>query len=682
MFLFWHNIKEQFIKEQNRWSLWLPVLFASGIGIYFALPIEPSIWWTLGAIELLILLAIILRYRQFWLYCLVIPSFVVMGFTTIQLRSVYQAQFLHPVPEQKLYLSGKIIELDYNSKGNQRLVLQDILDYDGKEVKGTFRISLRKQKGTLQTGQCVEMIADMMPLAKAVMPQGYQFDRKSFYQGLTGSGYSVSRVLPIDCPNPLKISERLNFAVDDWRQKIIRHIKSVLPPAEASVTAAIIAGEQGGIKKSLIQNYRDSGLAHFLSISGLHMSMLAGLMFFLIRLIIAFILPLALRYDSKKISALFAIAISIIYLMISGAAIPAQRAFIMTFIVLLGVLFSRSAISMKTIAWAAFIVLFIAPEALIGASFQMSFAAVICLIAFYERYAGSIQRFFKGGNRESSLFNKTCKIILIYIAGVLISDLVASLATLPFAIYHFNRIAIFTTLANLLAGPIIGLLIMPFTLLSLLLMPLGLDYWCLQIVGFGVAQVNWITQYVSSLPHAGLPVLSMPIWGLLLIIYGVLWMAIWQNKWRRWGAIAVVLGICSIFTINSPDALINEDADVFAVKDNQGQLVTMPSRGDNFIKQMWREKMASPKLDAKQSKLLKKIYQGKATDKTWIDLVCDENSCLYKDKIRFYKKGGLEVYNQSFDAKSALGAAFYIKGDKIGVESVRSYIGTRLWNKD
>lgn len=681
MFLFWHYLKTQFEAEENQKSLWLVVLFATGIGIYFALPTEPSIWWTLGVIETLILLAIILRYRAAWLYSLIIPAFVIFGFTTIQLRSVYQAQFLHPVPDQKLYLTGKITALDYNSRGNQRMVLEEMHDYNGKEVKGTFRLSLRRQRGTLQTGQCVELIAEVMPLPKAVLPDAYQFDRKSFYQGLTGSGYSVSRVLPVDCPQESTIAQRLSFAIDDWRQKIIAHIKKVLPPNEASITAAIIAGEQGGIKKSLIQNYRDSGLAHFLSISGLHMSMLAGLMFFFIRLLIALIPPLALRYDSKKISAVFAIAFSAVYLLISGAAIPAQRAFIMTFIVLLGVLFSRLAISMKTISWAAFIVLFIAPEALIGASFQMSFAAVVCLIAFYERYAGAIQRFFKGGNREDSLRRKIAKIIFAYIVGILVSDLVASLATLPFAIYHFNRIAVFTTLANLLAGPIIGLLIMPFTLLSLLLMPFGLDGWCLQIVGFGVAQVNWITGYVSSLPHAGLPVLAMPLWGLLLIVYGVLWLALWHQKWRRWGAVAVVVGVCSLFTVSSPDALINEDADVFAVKDNQGQLVIMPGRGNNFIKQIWREKMASPKLTAKQNKRLKEIYQGKVADKDWLDLSCDAYRCLYKDRIRFFKKGGLEVFDQPFDAKEELGAAFYLNGDKVRVKSVRDDIGNRLWNQ-
>lgn len=234
----------------------------------------------------------------------------------------------------------------------------------------------------------MELVAKLMPLASASLPGGYQFDRKSFYLGLSGSGYSESRVLPVDCREPASWRERFSFKVAGWRQSIMEKIKRILPPDEASVASAVIAGEQTGINSRLIQNYRDSGLAHFLSISGLHMSMLAGLMFFFIRLLMALIPPLTLRCDSKKVSAVFALLISVVYLLISGAAIPAQRAFIMTFIVLLGVLLDRRAISMKTIAWAAFLVLLITPEALVGASFQMSFAARDCPNSLLRKVCG------------------------------------------------------------------------------------------------------------------------------------------------------------------------------------------------------------------------------------------------------------------------------------------------------
>lgn len=681
MQLLWYHLKEQFLAGQPRWSLWLPVFFGTGIALYFALPVEPSKWITLGVAEFLILLAILWRFQPERLVALLIPAFILLGFAVIQIRTIWISSGQAPVPPKSLYLSARIKNTDYNSRGNQRLLLDNIRDFEGKSVPGQFRVSLRPQTDILRSGQCVEMIAKLMPRAKASLPGGYQFDRKSFYLGLSGSGYAASRVLPIDCPESPTLTDKIIFEVDKLRRGIISHIKEVLPPAEASVAAAVIAGEQGGIQRAQIQNYRDSGLAHFLSISGLHMSMIAGLMFFFIRLLIALIPPLALRCDSKKISAIFAIGISMVYLLISGAAVPAQRAFIMTFIVLLGVLTNRRAISMKTIAWAAFIVLLISPEALIGASFQMSFAAVIALIAFYERFAGTLHRFLNGrGATQMSLPIKIVRVTIVYTLGILISDLVASLATMPFSIYHFNRIALYTTLANLMAGPLIGLVIMPFTLLSLIVMPFGLDYWPLKVVGYGISQVNDITAYVSSLPSAGWQVLSMPTWSLGLIVFGGLWLAIWQTPWRSWGWFLIVGGILSIATVKTPDVLVNPEADLFAVKAANGTMVVLPKRGDSFTKSVWLDKMASPPLTTEQNRLLRQIWQGRNSAPDWLDMTCIKKSCLYRKRVEINKSGGLSIDGKGFNPSGSVGAAIYLDTFPARVVTVRDYIGKRLWN--
>lgn len=678
-----YRLKEQFFQEQSRWFLWVPVLYALGIGIFFLFKDEPSKWITLAGIESLIVLAIIFRRRLHILFILLLFAIPVLGFASVQIHTLYLATNYHQVTEGTLYLQGRIQSTDYNSRGNQRLILEDMQNFEEQKVLGAYRLSLLPQPDVLHSGQCVELVAKVMPLPASVIPGGLQLDRNLFYKGLSGSGFSLSRVIPIECPSSPNLVDIFSYAVSGLRNAIINHVKKVLPPDEASVASAIIAGEQGGIKRSLIQDYRDSGLAHFLSISGLHMSMLAGLMFFFIRLLVALIPPLALRHDSKKISAVFAIIMSAVYLMISGAAIPAQRAFIMTFIVLLGVLFSRRAISMQTIAWASLLVLFIAPEALVGPSFQMSFAAVVVLIAFYERWAGSLHRFLNGGadRLATNLPIKILKIIFIYFVGILVSDLIASLATLPFAIYHFNRIALYTSLANLLAGPIIGFIIMPFVLLSLLLMPFGLDYWSLKLVGFGISLVNKITAYVSSLPEAGYQVLSMPLWGLLLIVIGVLWLCIWNCRWRRWGGVGVILGVLSISTAQVPDVMVNDEASLLAVKDEQGHLVILPARGNNFIKQVWSDKTATKKLDNKHKQLLKKIYKGQVVDKAWLDFECQEDYCIYKKRFRYEPSLSLKIDGNAFDIKSAGGAIFYLQNDKIEVETVRDYVGHRVWNK-
>ena len=214
---------------------------------------------------------------------------------------------------------------------------------------------------------------------------------------------------------------------------------------------------------------RDSGLAHLLAISGLHIGLVAGLIFFLVRLALACVEPIALRYPIKKIAAGVAVTGAFGYLVISGATLPTQRAFVMVSIVMAAVMLDRTAISLRLVALAAGIILILSPEALLSASFQMSFAAVIALVAVYEYAAPRTAAWRERGGILSSR-------IAMFVAATILTTVVASLATAPFAIYHFNRVALFGLLANMLAVPMMAMWIMPTGLLSMLLMPLGLEW--------------------------------------------------------------------------------------------------------------------------------------------------------------------------------------------------------------
>lgn len=665
-------------KDKQRIYLWIPVLFGIGIGSYFLLADEPSQWITLGILEILIISAILLRHYPKILKILLVFMITAFGFAWMQIRTIYVAREIYSIPQEKLYLQGKIKKIDTNQKGKTRVVLENIYDFDKKPILGSFRITLRNKDKNLQSGQCVELVATLMPRAKAQIPNGFQFDRKNFFLGLSGSGFAESTAYQIDCENKLSWKQQIYNSIQNWRKSIINNIYKTIDDNSASIVAAIVAGEQSEIKTDIKNDYRNSGLAHFLSISGMHMSMIAGLMFFLIRLCIALIPSLALRFDSKKIAVGFAIIISSIYLLISGAEIPAQRAFIMTFIVLLGILFNRQAISMNSIAWAASILMIISPEAIISASFQMSFAAVIALIAFYEKIANKLNQWFN--KNKSSIGVTVIKSIIVYIVGIIAADLIASLATLPFAIYHFNKIALYTTLTNLLAGPIIGLLVMPFALFSLILMPFGVETSTLYIIGKGIDWLNNITSWISSLPHASLQILSMPTWGLLLIVLGGLWTCIWTQKWRYWGLIFVILGFASIATVQKPDIVLNEDATLIGLKDNHNNILILPSRGKNFTKQIWLEKTASAKLTKQQYKKLKQIYAGKLYDPKWIDLKCNTDFCNYKNRFVLNKKHLFELDNQLLNIEKTGGMAIYLNNNP-KIITVNQSIGKRWWNK-
>ena len=670
---FLNKLQENFFAEKERFILWLPVLFGLGIGLYFLFPFEPSYWFIVGVVESLLALLYVWRYNPTKFFIAVALLIVAMGFANIQVRSIYKSKFVeHPQSQKEInYLQGRIIKIDTGAKGKKRLLLDNAADFDNSK-KGIYRVSLSSKKTDLVEGDCVEMIATLMPPMMPVMPHTYQFNRKYFYEGISAIGYANSSVFKIDCNKNISLVDKTSHLINKIRKNIVKKIYQEMHPNEAAVTAAILTGDRDGISQELNKTYQNSGLAHFLSISGLHMSMVAAMAFFAIRLCISLIPALALKYNSKKMAAIFAIFISFVYLLISGAEIPAQRAFIMTFVVLLGVLFSRNAISIRMLSIAAIVVLLVSPYALISASFQMSFAAVLVLIAFYEKFSSSIHKIFNG--------KSVLKIIIAYIAGLLISDFVASIATLPFAIYHFNKIAIYTTLGNFLAGPVIGLVIMPFLLLALFLMPFGLYLWPLKIVGYGIKIVNDITTYVSNLPQAGYQVLSMPFWGLMLIVWGGLWLCLWQKKWRLWGVYPIIIGMLSVFTVSVPDVIYDATGKNIAVKDNYSNIVVMPNKSNSFLKQMWLEKTANKDISAEQVKKLKNIYKGNIVDKNWLDLSCDENICVYKNIISWDKKGKIQIDGKQLDIAKDGGGIIYIKDGKVKIKTIRSDIGKRFWN--
>ncbi len=640
-------IKSCWKQDASRRLLWIPVLFAFGISIYFSLSSEPSKWLTLAIIESLIILAAVFRHYPRILYVFGILAIILAGFTVVQIKSIWLSEEKQDFSEDAIYIRGKISSIDTNFQGRPRFIMENVSDFNDKHIKGKIRITQRAKNFNVDVGDCVEMAAVISPLSSEVVVGGYQFDRKGYFEGLKASGYAESRWFKIDCATGDK--KTFSNYIANFRREIVRHIHKTLPVDEAGIASAIIAGERGGIGKQLYEQYRNSGLAHFLSISGLHMSMLAGIMFFLIRFILAFVPPISLRLDTKKIAAIFAIILSFIYLLISGQAIPAQRAFIMTFVVLLGVLINRRAISMATISLAAFIVLFISPEVLVSASFQMSFAAVMGLIAFYEKISSKISKFI-----EVNGINKFFRIIVLYISGVVISDLIASIMTLPFAIYHFNMVAIYTTIGNFLAGPIIGLVIMPFVLMSLLFMPFGADSIFLKIVGAGISWVNEITSWVSSLPNAGYQVASMPHWGLMLIVFGGLWLMLWLSKWRYFGIIAIFAGILSMFTVKTPDILISPEAKVVAFKNSSGELEIVSSRGGRFIKDVWKNKYKFSSSKTKLSEHPELRIDGK----------------------------NIEYFGQKYNLEKEIGLSIYNTKDKPVVKTIRQDIGYRNWNSN
>ncbi len=262
-----------------------------------------------------------------------------------------------------------------------------------------------------------------------------------------------------------------------------------------------MVGERGAIPSDVRAAMQQSGLAHLLAISGLHLGLVAGFVFFAVRGALALWPGVVLRYPVKKWAAA-ALSMSAVYLLLAGATVPTQRAFIMTGLILLAVIVDRRGISMRLVAWAAIVVLLIRPEALLSVSFQMSFAAVVALVATYEVAGGKVrQSLGQRGIRQR---------LAVYLVSILLTTLVASTATAPFAAFHFNQFAAYSNVSNLIAIPIAAFWVMPLIVVSLVLMPFGLEGAVMPVLGVGIDIIIGVARAVSAWPGASLNVAAPP----------------------------------------------------------------------------------------------------------------------------------------------------------------------------
>lgn len=640
----WHRIAaaavENFAAEQSRWFMTVPFLFAFGIALYFCFPMPPSPWWTVGIIEVWLLLFYLCRYKNLhWLF--IGGLIIITGFADIQARTIYQFSQTDSIEnKQTLYIKGQIENISRNENNKLRLLLNHTSGYD-VPFKGKFRLTTNMQND-FEIGDCVELVATIFPPKPLPILNGFKLDRKYFYEGLSAGGYADSEIFKIKCPtSSVPFIGKLNT----FRHKFAAYTDSALPRNTSDVVQAVLIGEKSGIGEKLSDSYRNSGLAHFLSVSGLHLGTIAGLIFFLMRFILALIPPIVLRFDIKKIAAIFAIIFSAIYLLISGMATPAERAFIMTTVVFIGIIFDRQAISMRMVSFAALVLLIIAPQALVSVSFQMSFAAVYALTAFYEAYAAKIATWLHSSNFVIKIF--------CYLAGIVICDFVASTATMPFSLYHFQRVAVYTSLGNLLAGPLIGLWLMPAILLCLAALPFGAALYPLKLLGAGIALLNNIAARVSNLPHSVWHCDTLSFWGLILIVCGGYWLCIWQKPWRKWGILPIIIGFLSIFIPNKqPEIIIAPQAESIAVKQND-EYAMLQFKRNNFLSQIWQEHFN-----------LQKHYVKSLNDITALNLPqmeCDEAQCIYKNKLRFNLTGDIRYNNKKVDTRTG----YYIYDDML-----------------
>ncbi len=442
------------------------------------------------------------------------------------------------------------------------------------------RLTLRfKQQPILGIGDRVRLRAVLMAPAGPAAPGAYDFARAAWFKEIGAVGYGVSR------PQVIRAAEQNGFAtlgarIGVWRHDLARHLRSQLPGEVGAVAAALMTGDRGAIPERNLQDMRDAGLAHLLAISGLHVGLIAGWLFFALRFLLALVPALALRAPIKKWAAATALIRAFAYMLLTGGTVPTQRAFLMLALVMLAVMLDRVAISFRLLAWAAVAVLLWAPESLLSVSFQMSFAAVVGLTAIYEGLGPVMVRWRAEGARAKRLW--------LYLGAVLLTTLVASVATSPYALFHFNRVAMYGLAANLLAVPLTALWVMPWALAAFVLLPFGWEQLALVPMGYGIQAILAVAHTVAAWPGAVTLVPAFSVFALTAMTLGGLWLCLWRGRWRYGGVLAMAFGMALAAMADPPDILIDGRGKAMAGRLPDGRvLVAAPYRRKNIVLSTW-----------------------------------------------------------------------------------------------
>jgi competence protein ComEC len=470
-------------------------------------------------------------------------------------------------------LTGRVVALDWGQAG-LRAVLDDVRSGRLPNPPSRVRILLRKGAEALRIGQGVDITAQLMPPPGPAAPGDSDFARAAFFAriGAVGFAFGAPEIAPL--AHPPTLSQRVSSLVESMRMAVTARIRAQLPDSEGAIASAIITGERGGIDPDDEAALRDAGLAHVLAIAGLHMALVGAGLFWLARAVLALFPSIALSYPIKKWAALLALLGAGFYLLISGGSSSSVRAFVMLAMMLLAVLLDRPALSMRSLALAAAILLLIRPEAITEPGFQMSFAAVASLIAVAEWEQGR-----ERVAPRSYLYR--------HLRGIALTSLVASLATLPFAIFYFGRATHYAVLGNLLAMPVMGLVVMPSAALSVMAMPFGLEHAPLQAMGWGISVMLALGRWVSGLPGAVTVTPAFPLGALVLVSVGGLWLAIWRRHLRWWGALPVMVGIVLAVVAPRPDLMVASDARTIALRGSDGRLYFPVVPKDHYAAQRW-----------------------------------------------------------------------------------------------
>lgn len=565
------------LAERHRWPLWLPVFLGVGCALYFALPVEPSAGLGLAAGGMALLAASAAALARRGRMMLALAAALSLGFAAAKFAEERVAAPVLAAPAN-VHFTGRVLSATPAPHGI-RLVIGDLSSGGfSPAAPGAARVLVAPRAARIfHAGDGISLTARLLPPPGPSEPGDSDFGRDAFFEGINAVGFSYGAPIPAPLAKRPDFFERLDAGVENLRASMTARIRAQLPAGEGAIASALITGERGGIDLDDEAALRDAGLAHVLAIAGLHMALVGMGIFWLVRAVLAAIPAIALNFPIKKWAAVAALAAAAFYLIISGASASATRAFVMLAMMLVAILADRPALSMRNLALAAAILLLARPQSIIEPGFQMSFAAVTALVAVAEWEAAHASRLHHGA-------------FFRYARAIALTSLVGSLATMPFAIFTFDRASHYAVMGNLLAMPVMGFWVMPAAALSVAAMPFGLEAQPLHLMGAGIDVMLAMGRFVSGLPAAVTLARAFPVGALGLMALGGLWLAIWRRSWRWWSIAPVLGGILWALMAPAPDILVAPDARTVAVRASDGLLYYPRAPKDSFTAARWLQR--------------------------------------------------------------------------------------------
>lgn len=583
--------------ERGTGFLFVPVCLCTGALTYFSMSVEP------GFAELLFMPVILgvglalARERIVLRHLFLGLMLVALGMSAAKFET-WRAATRMIGGEISTLVTGRVVRIEHQANSRVRLTI-DVIETARPALRYSpdrIRVTARSIPETIVTGGGVSGVVRLRQPSGPVRPGSYDFSFSNYFDGIGASGFFLTAPLPAELSEPAPFGARVAALLERVRDALAARIRSRVGGPEGEIAAALVTGVTAGIPEKANEDMRLSGIYHVISISGLHLALVAGTVMVSMRAAFALFPGFASRRPVKKYAASIALLIVFFYLFLSGAEVATQRSFIMLAVMLLALIFDRAALTMRNLAIAAMIVIVISPHEVAGPSFQMSFAATAALIAVYAAWSERRRRSPPGAGSQRSLSAAgMLRLGLLYAGGIAVTSIVAGTATALFGAWHFNRVAPLGLIANLLAMPVVSLLVMPFAVLAMLLMPFGLDHLPLAVMGKGIAVMMSIAEWVAA--QSPFDVVGIVPVGAVFFLSAALVLLTMSTTAIRLAAVPLLLaGALSLIARHPPDMMVAEDGRLVAMPLEDGRIAVNRARPNNFTIENWARALAATEI--------------------------------------------------------------------------------------